>query len=103
MARKTDHDSLTQNRVIALKWDGREEDIVWDASPKAGGSGFGVRMHPTGEKEYVFQPRWSKQVGKMANNGKAVASKPELIVIGSTSALELSEARDKLQELRGHS
>ena len=103
MARKTDHDSLTQNRVIALKWDGREEDIVWDASPKAGGSGFGVRMHPTGEKEYVFQPRWSKQVDKMANNGKAVAGKPELIVIGSTSALELSEARDKLQELRGHS
>ena len=103
MARKTDHDSLTQNRVIALKWDGREEDIVWDASPKAGGSGFGVRMHPTGEKEYVFQPRWSKQVDKMAHNGKAVVSKPELIVIGSTSALELSEARDKLQELRGHS
>ena len=103
MARKTDHDSLTQNRVIALKWDGREEDIVWDASPKAGGSGFGVRMHPTGEKEYVFQPRWSKKVDKMANNGKAVASKPELIVIGSTSALELSDARDKLQELRGHS
>ncbi len=103
MVRKTDHDSLTPNRVIALRWDGREEDIVWDASPKAGGSGFGVRMHPTGEKEYVFQPRWSKQVDKMANNGKAVASKSELIVIGSTSALELSVARDKLQGLRGHS
>ena len=103
MPRKTDHDSLTPNRVIALKWDGREEDIVWDASPKAGGSGFGVRMHPTGEKEYVFQPRWSKQVDNIANNGKAVPSKPELIVIGSTSEVELSEARERLRELRGQS
>ena len=97
MPRKSNHDSLTTKRVIALRWDGRSEDIVWDASPKAGGSGFGVRMYATGRKEYVFKPRARTSADQSVGDTR---SKLELIVIGSTRELSLSEARSRVQELR---
>lgn len=100
MVRKTNHVSLTPNRVTALRWDGQSKDIVWDASPKAGGSGFGIKMYPNGRKEYVFQRRIRKHEDESGHSIRGVSAEPQIIIIGSIQELSLSDARDQAQALR---
>jgi hypothetical protein len=103
VVRKTNHVSLTPNRVTALRWDGQSKDIVWDASPKAGGSGFGIKMYPNGRKEYVFQRRIRKHEDESGHSIRGVSAEPQIIIIGSIQELSLSDARDQAQALRADS
>jgi|TARA_B110001454_G_scaffold146332_1_gene135830 hypothetical protein len=89
--------------VTALRWDGQSKDIVWDASPKAGGSGFGIKMYPNGRKEYVFQRRIRKHEDESGHSIRGVSAEPQIIIIGSIQELSLSDARDQAQALRADS
>ena len=87
------HLPLTTGRIEAMKWDGRARDIRYDSSPKAPGSGFGVRIYESGRKSYVLQYRARKRVGASGAVTKAVRNKVHLKVLGSVATMSLSEAR----------
>ena len=89
------HLPLTTGRIEAMRWDGRTSDIRYDSSPKAPGSGFGVRIYESGRKSYVLQYRARKRVGASGAVTKALRNKVHLKVLGNVDAMSLSEARDK--------
>lgn len=99
MATET-HVPFTSNRVEAMKWDGRRSDIRYDSSPKAPGSGFGVRCYSSGRKSWVLQFRAKERVGGFV---KAVRGKVHLRVLGNVRTMSLHKAREVglqiLQEL----
>ena len=89
------HLPLTTGRIEAMRWDGRARDIRYDSSPKAPGSGFGVRIYESGRKSYVLQYRARKRVGASGAVTKALRNKVHLKVLGNVDAMSLSEAREK--------
>ena len=88
------HIPFTTNRVQAMKWDGRASDVRYDSSPKAPGSGFGLRLYPTGRKSYVLQYRAKERVGGSSVLLKTVRSKVHLKVLGNVKTMSLSTARE---------
>ena len=91
---QTRHTPFTANRIRAMRWDGRGSDIRYDSSPKAPGSGFGVRVYPTGRKSYVLQYRAKERVGGSGVLLKTVRGKVHLKVLGNVETMSLSTARE---------
>lgn len=88
------HTPFTANRIQAMRWDGRRSDIRYDSHPKAPGSGFGIRIYPTGRKSYVLQYRAKERVGGSGVLLKTVRSKVHLKVLGNVETMSLSTARE---------
>ena len=99
MAKVGKHVPLTPNRVKAFRYDGSSRDIRWDSSPKAPGSGFGVRCYPSGKKSYVLQYRPKRLVNGSKTQLKDVRNKVRLVVIEDVESMDLSTARAKGLEL----
>ena len=95
MAKVGKHVPLTPNRVKAFRYDGSSRDIRWDSSPKAPGSGFGVRCYPSGKKSYVLQYRPKRLVNGSKTQLKDVRNKVRLVVIEDVESMDLSTARAK--------
>jgi len=88
------HIPFTSSRIQGMKWDGRRSDIRYDSHPKAPGSGFGIRIYPTGRKSYVLQYRAKERVGGSGVLLKTVRSKVHLKVLGNVKTMSLSTARE---------
>ncbi|MDA1104646.1 MAG: site-specific integrase [Gemmatimonadetes bacterium] len=88
------HIPFTSSRIQSMKWDGRRSDIRYDSHPKAPGSGFGIRIYPTGRKSYVLQYRAKERVGGSGVLLKTVRSKVHLKVLGNVETMSLSTARE---------
>ena len=88
------HIPFTSSRIQGMKWDGRRSDIRYDSHPKAPGSGFGIRIYPTGRKSYVLQYRAKERVGGSGVLLKTVRSKVHLKVLGNVETMSLSTARE---------
>mgnify|MGYP001215595973 CR=1 FL=1 len=88
------HIPFTSSRIQAMKWDGRRSDIRYDSSPKAPGSGFGVRIYSSGRKSYVLQYRAKERVGGSGVLLKTVRGKVHLKVLGNVDTMGLSTARE---------
>ena len=88
------HIPFTSSRIQGMKWDGRRSDIRYDSHPKAPGSGFGIRIYPTGRKSYVLQYRAKERVGGSGVLLKTVRGKVHLKVLGNVETMSLSTARE---------
>ena len=83
METKKEPQALSIARVARLKAPARGQSFTWDSSLP----GFGVRVTSTGAKSYVFQ-------------SKEKDGRSRRVTIGSCSAWDLLEARQRARELR---